>query len=334
MKTLKILVKFFLVLVVIFLMLHFKIIEIPSIDILFNSFTLLILPIIFISIVIHNFGWWLLLRAQKYNITYLKSLFIYLAGTFFNIVMPGGVGGDAARCMYLYMYIKPNEKTSAMFTVIISRIIGLHALLSLCLFIGIFYYEKIINNGSLSIIYIAITTIFLLSLLFLFIYKIYYKKILSFFLNLKNKKESLFRRLIYSLLKNINSYREKMRYVFYSWCISLISHTVFISIFYFMSIQLGINYISFFENIIVGGLSFISNSLPITPGGIGIGESVYNYFYKLFLNNSDYNNIAFGSIFFLSYRVLYYFVCIFCGISFIFIGKPQDKYTNDGFNNI
>ena len=333
MKHIKIFVKFLLVAAVLFSMLHFNIIEIPNLDILFDRLTILILLIFFTAIFVHNFGWWLLLKAQKYNITYLKSLLIYTAGTFFNIIMPGGIGGDAARCMYLYMFVKSNEKTSALFTVIISRIIGFHALLSLCLFIGFFYYEKIISSDSLSIIYLIILTIFLLSILLLIFYIIFHKKILFFFLNLKNNKENLFTKSIFLLIESLNSYKKKINYIFFSWLISLFSHTIFLSTFYFMSIQLNINFLGFFENTVVGGLSYISNSIPITPGGIGIGESTYNYFYKLFLSGPEFANIAFGSIFFLSYRVLYSFICILCGLSFILIGKPKDKFTNKGYNN-
>ena len=333
MKHAKTFVKFLLVFSIIFFMLHFNVIEFPSVDILLNKFSLLIILIFFIAITVHNFGWWLLLKAQQYNITYLKSLLIYMAGTFFNIIMPGGIGGDAARCMYLYTHVKSDEKTAALFSVIISRIIGFHALLSLCLFIGFFYYEKIINNDSLFIVYFLIFIIFCLSLFLLTIYMVFHENILIFFLNIKKNKNNFFTKFVCLLLESLNSYRKKINYVLYSWFISVLSHTIFLSSFYFMSIQLNMNFIGFFENTVVGGLSYISNSIPITPGGIGIGESSYNYFYKLFINDKNYTSLVFGSIFFLSYRVLYSFVCILCGLSFILIGKPKDKFTNKGYND-
>ena len=334
MKNIKYFIKFLLIFGVIAFMLSSNIIVIPRIDVIFNYPSFFILLIFSIAIVIHNFGWWLLLKSQKYNITYIKSLLIYCAGTFFNIIMPGGVGGDAARCLYLYMYVKPKEKSAALFTVIISRIIGFHALISLCLFIGLFYLEKILYNSSLTLVYLIILFIFLSLFVIFILYFIYSKNILSFLKNIKNSRIKYITNFTYLLLTNLGNYRSKLNYLFSSWVISLLSHTVFISAFYIMSIQLNMNYIGFFENTVVGGLSYISNSVPITPGGIGIGESSYNYFYKLFLNNSDYNNLAFGSIFFLTYRVLYSFICILCSLSFILIGKPNAKFTNDGYNKL
>ncbi len=334
MKYIKICIKSLLVIGVITYMLSVNVIIVPSPDIIFTKYTAIILLTICLAIVIHNFGWWLLLRSQKYNITYIKSLLIYCYGTFFNIVMPGGVGGDSARFLYLYRHVKPEEKHAALFTVIISRILGFHALITLCIIIGLFYQEKILNSNALLTIYIIILTVFISLLLISIIYFLFSKYVLSYLGNIKNRKLKYVVNFIFLLASNIQNYKSKVSYVFLCWIISLLSHIIFISTFYIMSIQLNMNYIGFFENIVVGGLSYMSNSVPITPGGIGVGEASYNYFYKLFLDNPDYSNLAFGSIFFLSYRVLYTFICILCGLSFIILGKPNTKFTNDGYTKL
>ena len=331
MKHIKTFIKILLVVGVITYMLSANVIIVPSPDIIFTKYTAIILLTICLAITIHNFGWWLLLSSQKYNITYVKSLLIYCYGTFFNIVMPGGVGGDAARFLYLYRHIKPEEKSAALFTVLISRILGFHALITLCIIIGLFYLEKILNSNALLAIYIIILTIFSSLIVISIIYLLFSKYVLSYLGTIKNSKLKYAVDFILLIIKNIQNYKSKMKYIFLCWIISLLSHIIFISIFYVMSIQLDMNYIDFFENIVVGGLSYMSNSVPITPGGIGVGEGSYNYFYKLFLDNPEYNNLAFGSVFFIAYRVLYTFICILCGLSFIILGKPNTKFTNDGY---
>ncbi len=118
------------------------------------------------------------------------------------------------------------------------------------------------------------------------------------------------------------------------WIISIFSHIFFISIFYTMSIQLDMNYISFFGNIVVGALSYMSNFAPITLGGIGVGEASYNYFYKIFLENPGTVIWLLGVYFFIVYLVLYTFICILCGFSFIILGKPNIKFTNDSYTKL
>ena len=76
------------------------------------------------------------------------------------------------------------------------------------------------------------------------------------------------------------------------------------------------------------------NSAPITLGGIGVGEASYNYFYRIFLENPEYSNLVFGSVFFIAYREFYTFICILCGFSFIILGKPNTKFTNDSYTKL
>ena len=82
MKHIKTFIKILLVVGVITYMLLENVIIVPSSDIIFTKYTAIILLTICLAITIHNFGWWLLLRSQKYNITYVKSLLIYCYGTF------------------------------------------------------------------------------------------------------------------------------------------------------------------------------------------------------------------------------------------------------------
>ena len=42
--------------------------------------------------------------------------------------MPGGTGGDIIKGVYLYKFVAESQRTGALFTIIIDRIIGLHAL--------------------------------------------------------------------------------------------------------------------------------------------------------------------------------------------------------------
>ena len=67
----------------------------------------------------------------------------------------------------------------------------------------------------------------------------------------------------------------------------------------------------------------VTNVLPVTPGGIGIGESTFNYLSKFIYDKSE---IAFGSIFFVTIRVLFNLVCLIGAISFILVKEPSSSY--------
>ena len=82
-----------------------------------------------------------------------------------------------------------------------------------------------------------------------------------------------------------------------------------------------------FEVIYVGSFSLMANFIPLTPGGIGIGESAFNFFAES-LEGNNLKNIAYGSIFFLGFRVLFTFVTLTGVISYILLDKPSFKYNN------
>ncbi len=66
------------------------------------------------------------------------------------------------------------------------------------------------------------------------------------------------------------------------------------------------------------------NIIPLTPGGIGLGEGAFNF---LLLNISQYEeDLAYGSIFFITYRVLFTIVSLTGAYSFVMLKKPKNLY--------
>ncbi len=331
-KFFKTLLKIIVVAILIFAMLELKIIDFKELPNILNYQVLLVLLIIFLTLPIANYGWWLLLKDAGYNISFISSFQIYTTGVFFNIFMPGGSGGDIVKCVYLYQYTEKNQRSSSILTVIISRIIGLHALLFLTMFLSIFLFDKALTNQAIFNLFFLIYSIFFLILLLIFLLYFFKDLIFHGISSLRTKKFFRAKEIVLNILKIIYTYKNKKLTLLKCWIISVINHTLFLSTFYFMSLILDLNVLNFFESIIVGGLSMISNTIPITPGGLGIGESVYNYFTILFLDNATYEVLTFGTIFFITFRLLFTFVALICGISFIMLGKPPKKYTLSNYS--
>lgn len=71
--------------------------------------------------------WRLLLRAQDINLGYLPVLRLTLTGFFFNLAIPGAVGGDLVKMGYA-MRRAPENKTAAVFSIVVDRIMGIMGL--------------------------------------------------------------------------------------------------------------------------------------------------------------------------------------------------------------
>src|SRR5436853_1595944 len=74
--------------------------------------------------------WQMLLRVQGIVLSWLRALAIVMIGLFFNMFLPGLVGGDAVR-LYLVFKCAPRKKAPATLSVAMDRILGMLAILFL-----------------------------------------------------------------------------------------------------------------------------------------------------------------------------------------------------------
>jgi uncharacterized membrane protein YbhN (UPF0104 family) len=246
--------------------------------------------------------------------------------------MPGGTGGDIIKGVYLYKFVAESQRTGALFTIIIDRIIGLHALTIIALSSYFLLIKKISFELNFALIFVIFIAIFSMPIFFYVIMSIEkflkYIIIKNFKIDIIIKLEDIFSRLVIAF----DNYKDKKLYLSSCWIISVVNHLLTLSCFYIVTIILEINMLDIFEVIYVGSFSLMANFIPLTPGGIGIGEGAFNYFAES-LQGNDLSNIAYGSIFFLAFRVLFTLVTLTGVISYILLDKPSLKYNNKDANN-
>ncbi len=80
---------------------------------------------------LHGLRWHLLLRAQGLEISHGWTQAVSWIGGFYNSLLLGGVGGDAARAVYALRAF-PERKAAAMASLAMDRVMGLLVLFALC----------------------------------------------------------------------------------------------------------------------------------------------------------------------------------------------------------
>ena len=73
--------------------------------------------------------WQILLRVQGIKLGWLRAGAIVVIGLFFNMVLPGLVGGDAVRLLLVFK-AAPRQKTRATLSVAMDRLLGCSRLCS------------------------------------------------------------------------------------------------------------------------------------------------------------------------------------------------------------
>ncbi len=79
------------------------------------------------AVVVSSVKWWVLLRAQGLSVPYRSLLRYTLVGAFFNTLLPANVGGDVMRGYGLARHAQASE---AAVSVIVDRLVGLFAFMS------------------------------------------------------------------------------------------------------------------------------------------------------------------------------------------------------------
>lgn len=79
-------------------------------------------------LILGAYRWYKLLRGQGLILSFLQVVRLQLIGFFFNTAVPGAVGGDIIKAVYVIKGLQSDRKTPAMLTILLDRIIGLATL--------------------------------------------------------------------------------------------------------------------------------------------------------------------------------------------------------------
>lgn len=118
-----------------------------------------------------SWRWFLLLSHIRVNLPFLTVLRLALIGLFFNLFVPGGVGGDLIKMVYLKRE-SGDRYPQALLTVLLDRLLGLGGLLLLAL-VALAINGSMVSGGSaemrgiLAVVGVAITGGLLCGLAFL-----------------------------------------------------------------------------------------------------------------------------------------------------------------------
>lgn len=131
------LIKLSLAVVLVWILLSSGQLDFRSILVVFDNLDLFIptLVCLFLGIVISGVRWWLLLRATGNNIPLSTVLNLQLIGSFFSTWLPGAAGGDAVRGVQVFRLLK-NGRSTALLSIVADRIFALVGLISIAVLVS------------------------------------------------------------------------------------------------------------------------------------------------------------------------------------------------------
>lgn len=223
------------------------------------NITLFILSIFFyISTQIFSTKRWSYFVKVEKNFFQLFEL--YMIGTFFNLFLPGTVGGDVVKAYYLYK--DTQKKGDSLVSVFMERYMGMLALIiisTIAVFIG---FDFIKGTFAMNF-YLIILVIFIVGTFFVsfFPYEVFYKKLKGVRIAIR---DFIFHKDIF--IKTL--------------FLSLIVQGIGIFVVYLLAKSINIDVPVSYHFIFIPIITVIS-MIPVSFSGIGIREYSFLHFYKI-----------------------------------------------------
>jgi len=265
------------------------------------------------ALVMPIFRWWVLSRVQQLSLGILDALRLTMIGTFFNLFIPGGSGGDVVRAAYAVRDC-PERKAQALTIAFVDRGLGLHALLLSCVSVLFFEPNLLINNPGLNLWLLlvfgllCITTVVPLLLI--------WERTNSVMISLCGKiigGEEAWR-------EAMKLYRKETGMISLAYLLSVGSVMFNVFAIHFMMQAVG-STPTVVESIAVVPMVIIANTLPFTPGGIGIAESVSAGLYGLVGQVGGANGMLLTRFFMILFSL--------CGLPFFLMNSRLKKISKD-----
>jgi uncharacterized membrane protein YbhN (UPF0104 family) len=217
--------------------------------------------------------WWGLLRAQDIPLTLGQAIRLSWIGQFFAVVLPGATGGEIVRAYYI-LRAKPGATVAAVSTLLADRLLGLYALLWLGL--GSLGLMAVSGSGiAPAAARLGLVSLGLLGGLSLALWVLWWSPTRGRVLRLLPPSA---RPAVAAMLE---AYGAQPRVLLAGLGISLVANGTYVASFALASRALG--------QTIPGGVFFlvvplvtIANSVPLTPGGIGVAETTASLLFAPF----------------------------------------------------
>ena len=277
----------------------------------FNSNTVRLLGLnailLFIGAILLSLRMWRLLNLLEFNVSISEAIRVNLASMCLGLMLPGLVGVDAIRATYFCLKTR-DRKVDAFTCILTDRIIGIYALILLATIaagIGMLIDLPSIHNGFILVsggILLAFTLVIAI---------ISSKQLLevSHLSIIYNRLPSVLQNII-TAIQSILGFR---RDVGICLLISVISQIITIINFVIIGSLINDN-LPVLAHFIMDPIALFFNSVPITPGGLGITESAFAILYES-------ANSANGAAISLLGRLNQYFVYIVIGLPAFFLLK-------------
>ena len=213
-----------------------------------------------------------LLRDQEIRVSYRRCFVYNCIGLFYSLFLPGGVSGDAARAYYFFRDA-PTKRIAVLGAILLDRFLGLITLIGLGLLSGMFLASVLTAVVPYLVEFALLLVALVAGLVVVVRYEITHRETPGAhrMLRLWEKIRGTFARL------HLTDYSTRTMMI--SVVLSAFMNVLAIVLIYLCSL-LNSSQLGFMEVSAVSPLGLLTNAVPLSPGGLGVGEKSFDVLYK------------------------------------------------------
>jgi hypothetical protein len=278
------------------------------------------MAVLFVCIFLQSIRWGILLRAQGLRAGTWELFNLAMTGLFFGLVGPGGIGGDAAKAIYVAR--GRERKTEAATTVFLDRFLGLATLfivgaVMVGLKAGWLWNENVeglnhfgLPGGRILVIVIAAGTVLMLAFALL----VTSKRVRRSQLLDRVSRRVPFRRTLVKIYDAMHLYGDKPGALVRAAAVSIVAQVPLYVVYYLCGRAVG-DGIEWWHCALVVPPAMVIRVLPLMPAGAGQGMVAMGVLFKLVDVKEGAAIGAVGDAIFLT-------ACLIGGLFFVF-GKAH-----------
>ena len=212
--------------------------------------------------------WHILLRAQGIDLRLRRTMGVFASSVFFANLLPGAAGGDLIRGVYVYKAAR-GRRAAAMLSILIDRLIGLVAFVLLGLAA---MSTRPIGRGPLEFPVLALSALFIAFLVLVFFYGHVMAQALR---RLLRGRSTPLAQIADDTGAALRQYARDWRSTGVALLLSVMIVACAVGPIVLIAEATPFVGPSAADYGIAGLYALIANSLPVTPGGLGIGEGAF-----------------------------------------------------------
>lgn len=217
-----------------------------------------------------------LIEGQGLALPVAASFRLGLIGNVFNLFLPSG-GGDAAR-LYYAIADTPGQRTEIATVLVLDRLIGLVAILVIPVLLSPFLLDLLAASSVLRVLVVLAAAGALACTVILTLLVANRSRIVQPMIGLGRRLVSS--RHLPRVLDALHRYRTRPALLAKAMALSLVAHTLSATVVGIL-LSATVGSIPFVDVTFLALFGFAANSIPLTPGGLGIGEAAFDSLFRI-----------------------------------------------------